>query len=271
MPLSHLFISKHRKVDFDINLVIQDITNIPLVSGSYFVKWRLRNATHSTGVTTKEPIKDHTVEWYASVTTKVELVISKQHLLQPCELKLEIYKEVGGTGAGKQMGSLSINMSEYATSGPVTRRYLLEECKFNSFIKLAIDMKQVTNVDEPFDVPPLTKAHRQTDISVVIANTAPDKTDDGSIGKSNHLLLDYITINPPPTSHLLFVAHSVSGSTSDRSIHHQSSGIIKSQSTISLPQYCRHKPLFLPTDVPDPSDLVEELFAPKSDIETTSC
>lgn len=66
-----------------------------------------------------------------------ELVISKQHLLQPCELKLEIYQEVGGTGAAKQMGSLSINMSEYASSGSITRRYLLEECKFNSFIKVS--------------------------------------------------------------------------------------------------------------------------------------
>ncbi|SAM00710.1 hypothetical protein [Absidia glauca] len=247
MPLSHFFISKHRKVEYEINLVIQDITNIPLVSGSYFVKWRLRNATHSTGVTTKEPIKDHTVEWFSSVTTMAELVISKQHMLQPCELKLEIYQEVGGTGAAKQMGSLSINMSEYATSGSITRRYLLEECKFNSFIKLSIDMKQVTKVEEPFDVPPLTKPHRQTDISVMIANTAPEKTEDGSI------------------------AHSVSGSTSDRSLHHHGNGIPKSQSTISLPQYCRHKPLALPTDDPAPSDLVEQLFAPKSDIETTSC
>lgn len=53
MPLSHYFIAKHRKVDFQIHLNIQDITNVPLVSGCYFVKWRLRNASVSNGVTAK--------------------------------------------------------------------------------------------------------------------------------------------------------------------------------------------------------------------------
>ncbi|CAO3581010.1 unnamed protein product [Absidia cylindrospora] len=200
-------------------------------------------------MTTMEHIKDHTVEWYSTVTTGVELVISKQHFLQPCELKLEIYQEVGGSSA-KQIGSLSINLSEYATFGSITRRYLLEECKFNSFIKLSIDMEQISNVDEPFSVPPLTKPQRQNDITVMIANTAPDKPDEVS------------------------TAHSVSGSISDRSIQqqqHQANVIPKSQSTLSLPQYCRNNPLFLPSDDPSPSDLVEQLFSPKSDVETTSC
>lgn len=87
----------------------------------------------------REHIKDHTVEWYSSVTTFAELVISKQQILQPCELKLDIYQELGGGGT-KQMGSLSINLSEYALSGPITRRYLLDECKFNSFIKVRTGM-----------------------------------------------------------------------------------------------------------------------------------
>ncbi|KAI8076737.1 N-terminal C2 in EEIG1 and EHBP1 proteins-domain-containing protein [Halteromyces radiatus] len=244
MPLSNFFVSKHRKVAFEINFIIQDITNVPLVSGSYFVKWKLQKASQSTGITTKEHIKEHCVVWSFPVTTTAELVISKQHLLTPCELKLEIFQQVGGSNA-KQMGSLSINLSEYATSGFITKRYLLEECKFNSFIKLSIEMKQITNVDEPFSVPPLTKPPRQTDISVMISNTASEKKEDSSI------------------------AHSISGSTSERSMQHHSNGILKSQSTLSLPQFCRNKPFF--TDDPSPQDLVEQLFTPKSDLETTSC
>ncbi|KAI8342721.1 hypothetical protein BC941DRAFT_509612 [Chlamydoabsidia padenii] len=246
MPLSHFFIGKHRKVDFEINLNIQDITNVPLVSGSYFVKWRLRNATQSNGVTTKEHIKDHTVEWYSSITTCAELVINKHHVLQPCELKLEIYQELGGGGT-KQMGTLSVNLSEYAQSGLITRRYLLEECKFNSFIKLSIRMEQLSKVDEPFTVPPMTKPQRNMDISIMITNTVTEKTDDGS------------------------TVHSLPGSTSDRSMqHHQSKSVPRSQSTLSLSQYCRNNPSFLHHDEPSPSDLVEQLFTSTTDRETSS-
>lgn len=53
MPLSHLFISKSRKIDFELTILIQDLTNVPLVSGLYYVKWRLKNATHSTGSTVR--------------------------------------------------------------------------------------------------------------------------------------------------------------------------------------------------------------------------
>ncbi|KAI9304085.1 EEIG1/EHBP1 N-terminal domain-containing protein [Cunninghamella echinulata] len=135
MSFSHFFISKNRKIDFELDLDIHDITNVPLVSGSYFVKWKLKNATQSSGITTNIPINDHTVIWRHSVKTQCELVISKQHLLMPCELKLEIYQEIGGSNL-KQIGALSLNISEYATLGHITKRYLLEECKFNSLIKV---------------------------------------------------------------------------------------------------------------------------------------
>ncbi|SAM03147.1 hypothetical protein [Absidia glauca] len=248
MPLSHYFIAKHRKLDFHIHLNIQDITNVPLVSGCYFVKWRLRNATVSNGATTKEHIKDHTVEWYSSVTTFAELVISKQQILQPCELKLDIYQELGGGGT-KQMGSLSINLSEYALSGPITRRYLLDECKFNSFIKLSIEMKQLSNENQPFTVPPMSKPQRHTDISTMITNAVAEKADDSS------------------------AARSLTGSTSDRSMQqHPSNRMVpRSQSNLSLSQYCRYPSSALQNDDPSPSDVVEQLFTPSSDRETSSC
>lgn len=64
------------------------------------------------------------------------LVISRQHILGPCELRLEVYQELGGSRDTTPIGSLTINLSEYASSGLTTRRYLLDECKFNSTIKV---------------------------------------------------------------------------------------------------------------------------------------
>lgn len=51
MPLSNLFVSKSRKIDFELTILIQDLTNVPLVSGLYYVKWKLKNATHTNGST----------------------------------------------------------------------------------------------------------------------------------------------------------------------------------------------------------------------------
>ncbi|CAO3626942.1 unnamed protein product [Mucor hiemalis] len=56
MPLSRLFVSKSRKIDFELTLLIQDLTNVPLVSGLYFVKWKLKNTIHTNGSTVRAPI-----------------------------------------------------------------------------------------------------------------------------------------------------------------------------------------------------------------------
>lgn len=61
----------------------------------------------------------------------VQLVINKQQILGSCELKLEIHQK-----GGKEIGSISINLSEYAGSGVTTERYLLQDCKYNSTIKV---------------------------------------------------------------------------------------------------------------------------------------
>lgn len=53
MPLSQLFVSKSRKIDFELTILIQDLTNVPLVSGLYYVKWRLKNTTHTSGCTVR--------------------------------------------------------------------------------------------------------------------------------------------------------------------------------------------------------------------------
>jgi hypothetical protein len=76
-------------------------------------------------------IKDHQVIWNHPIATMSQLLLQKQNVLGPCELKLEIYQT-----PGKEIGSLTINLSEYADRGVSTERYLLENCKFNSSIKV---------------------------------------------------------------------------------------------------------------------------------------
>jgi hypothetical protein len=65
------------------------------------------------------------------------LVISKQQVLGPCEFRLDVFQELGGSKDTVPIGSLTINLSEYASSGLTSRRYLLDDCKFNSTIKVS--------------------------------------------------------------------------------------------------------------------------------------
>lgn len=65
-----------------------------------------------------------------------QLIINKHHILGACELKLEVFQELSGGKETHSIGSLTVNLAEYAGSGVTTRRYLLDQCKFNSTVKV---------------------------------------------------------------------------------------------------------------------------------------
>ncbi|KAI9304084.1 hypothetical protein BJ944DRAFT_91562 [Cunninghamella echinulata] len=102
-------------------------------------------------------------------------------------------------------------------------------------------MKQLSKTDELFTAPPLTKSIRQSDISTMISNTVPEKKkNDGT-----------------------------NGSLSEGAIKN-SNGIFKSQSALSLTQYCRNNQPFIDNEDPSPSALVEQLFTAQADVKMTS-
>jgi hypothetical protein len=39
-----LFASKSRRAPFDVDMVIESLTDVPLVYGTFFCKWKVRNA-----------------------------------------------------------------------------------------------------------------------------------------------------------------------------------------------------------------------------------
>ncbi|KAI8388771.1 uncharacterized protein BYT42DRAFT_490949 [Radiomyces spectabilis] len=80
------------------------------------------------------------------------LIISKQRLLGACELKLEVYQELGGGKETTSIGNLTVNLSAYAEKGVTSDRYLLHDSKFNSTIKLTIRMNQKSDVGIQFQV-----------------------------------------------------------------------------------------------------------------------
>ncbi|CAO3693807.1 unnamed protein product [Rhizopus stolonifer] len=162
-PFSQLFVSKNRKVNFEIAIIIRDLVNVPLVSGYYYVNWKLKHTSHPAGSTPSVHIKDHQVSWNYPINTMTKLVIDKHQMLHDCELKLEVYQK-----GGKEIGSLNINLSEYAGSGVVTERYLLQDCKFNSTIKLTLRMNTKSEDYPQFQTPPVSRKQVFKDIPTIV-------------------------------------------------------------------------------------------------------
>ncbi|KAI7865071.1 N-terminal C2 in EEIG1 and EHBP1 proteins-domain-containing protein [Spinellus fusiger] len=242
MPLSNFFVPKHRKVNFEVSIIIRDLTNVPLVSGFYHVRWRMRQATHTSGFTEKTPIKDHCTYWNHTINTMAMLVIDKQSLLGPCELKLEVYQELGSGQESVMIGSLTLNLAEYATSGLTTRRYLLHDCKFNSTIKLSIQLTQKTDVETQFKTPPLRKQQLFTDIPSMISDRKDRKDRIDRMDRMDRDEQSLVSLHSNPSS---------------------LSPLKKSHSAMSLSHYCKQSmPLSFSED-PSPTDLVEQLFMGK--------
>ncbi|ORZ26232.1 N-terminal C2 in EEIG1 and EHBP1 proteins-domain-containing protein [Absidia repens] len=233
-PLTHLFISKHRKVHYDIAVVIRDLVNIPLVSGLFFVSWRIKNASHAYGATARLPIKDHTVCWNQPIKVLSQMVISKQRLLGPCELKLEVFQELGGKQVSS-IGDLTINLSEYVDSQSTTDRFLLNHSKFNSTLKLAIKLHQKSDPGIAFEIPINKKRQLSASIPSFIierkSTTTQIPTEKSKDSQST-------SITRPAMNRVLR----------------------KSQSTMTL-KYCRQNALPRNLDYPSPHDVVEQLFA----------
>ncbi|CDS09035.1 hypothetical protein LRAMOSA10395 [Lichtheimia ramosa] len=251
MPLLNLFISKHRKVDFEVSILIRDLANVPLVSGLYYVKWRIRNASHASGMTERAPINDHSVFWNYPINTMAQLVINKQHVLGSCELKLEIIQELSGGKETHTVGTLSINLSEYAESGVTTRRYLLDDCKFNSTVKLSIRMSQKSDAGTQFQLPqPQKSMFSPQDMST------PDDRSIESVASERKL-------SSSSSAVASVAAATATANTTANAMVTPSPQLKKSQSAMSLPHFCKQTTPFGSTDEQSPTDLVEQLFMRK--------
>jgi hypothetical protein len=139
---------------FDFKLNIYDLNNVPLVSGTCFVKWHLpsSSAAEHRGRTNKCNIKDHKVVFDYEKQTSVRLVIGKDQMLQELHINLEIIQEYSSGGKGERitLGNVKLNLAEYVDTNDhahddegVTRRYLMQDSKINSTLKVSLNLKHL--------------------------------------------------------------------------------------------------------------------------------
>jgi len=190
--MSSAFVSKSRRVRFDLTIRVIDLNNVPLVSGTSFIKWHLPSSTAAEhrGRTEKCAIRDHRVAYDYDKRIPVRLTVGKDGMLQECQVHFEILQEYGAGGRGERirLGDVKLNLAEYveasdhptspggATSGQgdegVVRRYLMQESKINSTLKLGIQMRHLEGTKDYY-APPLRTAPVFGGIAGIIHSSEP--------------------------------------------------------------------------------------------------
>ncbi|KAK4973268.1 hypothetical protein LTR66_011208 [Elasticomyces elasticus] len=190
-------VPKNRRPKFELHLRIIELNNVPLVSGTSFIKWHLpaSTAAEHRGRTSKCMIKDHKVSYEYSHTIPVRLVVDKNsQMLQETWIDFEILQEYssGGRGERIELGSVRMNLSEYVDASEhgvrggsgetkeedgIVRRYLMQDSKINSTLKIGIYMKQIEG-DRNFIAPPLRTAPVFGGIAGIMTAEVPESSDD---------------------------------------------------------------------------------------------
>jgi hypothetical protein len=161
---------------------------VPLVSGTSYIKWHLPSSTSAEhrGRTDKSLIKEHKVAWDYIRTIPIRLTIDKNNNLQECLIHFEVVQDYSSGGRGEKitLGYITLNLAEYVEESEdgeegVTRRYLMQESKINSTLKVGIAMKQVDG-ERNFAAPPLKSAPVFGGIAGIMAGEQGELDDTGS-------------------------------------------------------------------------------------------
>jgi hypothetical protein len=118
---------------------------VPLVSGTSYVKWHLphSNSAEHRGRTEKARVKEHKVSWEYEKTTQVRITIDKHGMLQDTQVHFEVLQVYASRTTGERitLGIVRLNLAEYVEGSDddeegITRRYLMQESKINSTLKV---------------------------------------------------------------------------------------------------------------------------------------
>lgn len=164
------------------------------MSGKSFVKWHLSHsaAAHHRGRTESSPVKDHKIIYNYQQTLPVRLTMDKSGMLQESCIEFEVMHEYGGSGRGDRitLGHVKLNLAEYVEQSElaaddddapgITRRYLMQDSKINSTLKLGIYMRQ-TEGDKNFIAPALKTAQVFSGIAGIMAGEQAELEDVGGV------------------------------------------------------------------------------------------
>lgn len=164
-------LSKSSRPKLKVHLQIHELSSIPLVTGQVFVKWHILHSSRGEcrGKTDRAPIIDHKAGWtnYRRECT-FKVGIGRGGVLQERMLIMEVWVEMISGRERLRIGNVAVNLSEYASVKSETRRYLLQESKMNSTVKVTISVVHVEG-SRDYSTPPLKKAQMFHGITNLLA------------------------------------------------------------------------------------------------------
>jgi hypothetical protein len=164
-------LNKSNRPKLKLHLQIHEISSIPLVTGQIFVKWHILHSTSGEcrGKTDRVPIIDHKASWskYERECT-FKVGIGKGGVLSERMLIMEVWVDMISGRERFRIGNVAVNLSEYASVKSETRKYLLQESKTNSTVKVTISVLHVEGSRE-YTTPPLKKAQMFHGITGLLA------------------------------------------------------------------------------------------------------
>lgn len=125
------------------------------------------------------------------ITLPVRLTVDKNGMLQENFIEFEVVQEYAISGRGERitLGNVKLNLAEYVEQSElaaaeseepgVTRRYLMQNSKINSTLKLGIYMRQ-TEGDKNFVAPALRTAQVFSGIAGIMAGEQAELEDSGA-------------------------------------------------------------------------------------------
>lgn len=135
------------------------------------------DSTHH-GHTHKSPIQAHKVVWNYTKVVPLRLHLDKNLILQEQHVDFTVWQELSHTEK-LAIGKLRLNLAEYADpdggEGMIVRRYLMQDSKINSTLKIGIHMVQVEG-ERNFVAPSLKSAAVFEGFTGVIAAETQDET-----------------------------------------------------------------------------------------------
>ena len=131
---------------FGVNIQINELLNIPLVSGRCWVRWYVRDSAKpdARGKTEHMPIKEHRALWDHEINIPAKIGIGKMNVLKEYMVIFDVMWDQNGSDK-LQLGKVELNLAEYVGgTEPKKTKYLLKNSKINGALSLTVAMKQIS-------------------------------------------------------------------------------------------------------------------------------
>ncbi|XP_030627885.1 EEIG family member 2 [Chanos chanos] len=152
---------KKKKFKFKVDFELDELSSVPFVNGVLFCKVRLLDGGFSEE-SSRETVQANCVRWKKRFSFPCKISASAgTGVLDPCICRVSVRKELKGGKTYAKLGFADLNLAEFAGSGSVTRRCLLEGYdtkntrQDNSILKVIISTHLMSG-DPCFKTPPST-------------------------------------------------------------------------------------------------------------------